>query len=180
MHHGQGWHCVRETYGESAHAGGAQLFLAESPALERHRTRVIEANCGIMTAKPSLAKFFVPCNDQLPRGMERIGIEFADYHFVRFEPDVSAIEGVVRGLRCKKQPHISVQCPRGVARSQSSMGTRHETPLPPGPGPQDGHDRNLFVAHLSANGGQLSSMTSAFVLRCVRRLRFKMLAPPSF
>ena len=97
---------------------------------------------------------------------------------VRFEPDVSAIEGVVRGLRCKKQPHISLQCPRGVARSQSSLGTRHETPLPPRPGPQDCHDRNLFVANLSANGGQLSSMTSAFVLRCLRRLRFKMLAPP--
>ena len=79
-----------------------------------------------MTAKPSLAKFFVPCNDQLPRGMERIGIEFADYHFVRFEPDVSAIEGVVRGLRCKKQQLISRATSRGWRRRRTSKCTQAE------------------------------------------------------
>ena len=98
----------------------------------------------------------------------------------RIEVGRSRFEVPGSAKRRKKQPHISLQCPRGVARSQSSMGTRHETPLPPRPGPQDGHDRNLFVAHLSANGGQLSSMTSALFLRCLRHLRFKMLAPPSF
>ena len=45
---------------------------------------------------------------------------------VCFEPDVSAIEGVLRGLRCKKQQLISRATSRGWRRRRTSKCTQAE------------------------------------------------------
>ena len=67
-----------------------------------------------MTAKPSLAKFFVPCTDQLPRGMERIDIEFADYHIANTVEFVDALS-VTNGWRSKVEyADALVDCAEGL------------------------------------------------------------------
>ena len=112
----------------SAQAAGPDISAAEAVVVPAKGKGIVEG--GNMAARLCLAKFFVPCTDQLLRYLKKAGIEFADRHIRCLESEVGTLERALHELPCSTRPHVSQQCPREEERPRSFVDTRYGAPSP--------------------------------------------------